>query len=91
MSFILNLIENLEKFESVLKPQLVRLGISSSAALVLMCLCEGKEITDIVKEKYLIELFEVGFAEVKNEKIEVTNKGLIVAKSLSITLSKNEL
>lgn len=91
MSFISNLIENLEKFESVLKPQLVRLGISSSAALVLMCLCEGKEITDIVKEKYLIELFEVGFAEVKNEKIEVTNKGLIVAKSLSITLSKNEL
>lgn len=91
MSFISNLIENLEKFESVLKPQLVRLGVSSTAALVLMCLCEGKEITDIVKEKYLIELFEVGFAEVKNEKIEVTNKGLIVAKSLSITLSKNKL
>lgn len=91
MDFISNFANNFERFETVLKPQLEHSGISSSAALILLCLCKECNLTKFAKEQYLMELFTVGFAEMNNGLIVATNKGLIVAKSLSITLNKNGL
>lgn len=88
MDLISILSSKYNNFCEIANPLAQKSGIETGAVLLLLCLCENCDITEILKEQYLMQLFTVGFAELKEGKISVTGKGAIFAKSISIALQK---
>lgn len=88
MDLILAITSKFDLFCQTVKPNAEKSGLEVGAVLLLLCLCENCDITEILKEKFLMQLFTTGFAELKDGKITVTGKGAIFGKSIAIALKR---
>jgi len=75
---------------NILEPFAKRSKISSKAAIMLLALNNGTDLSEIFKDTYSAELINSGFAEIKEKNLTITGKGAIFAKSLINTVEKFE-